>query len=478
MMISPWFSYGQTKNKMNVVDSKNISYKVLEKLGEGSQGITYLLEDRRHIVKLFNRNFDTTSTKAKINFLINLGLDKKVFAVPLKQITQPQNGYIAEFASGMMPISSLKLGSQNENLADWYLSSGGLLRRYNVLIHLSAILRALHSKGLAYCDLSPNNVFISEKTQFSNVFLIDLDNLRYKTSIVNNIYTPFYGAPEIISSHAPNTTMSDCFAFAVLAYEMLTLNHPLIGDYVSNGEPELEDHALSGKLPWVDHSEDLTNQRTTGLPSGKVIPSKLLNLFRRNFEEGLNNPLERPSMAEWFDTLNLALNELLKCGNEKCGLHYPFNNFKQCSFCGHKPNKVTRIQMRRWEEVEFYDRECNQVKSEFRLEPTVYDEILLDENTPKEVAAFNFLLTDIEPLTPLIRIEYLNENNEMKILLSPLNGIKFTLSPRNGLAQGGKSRILDTPKKIRVIDSSQQDKQKYMLHLKDLSTSQRVLTID
>ena len=104
--------------------------------------------------------------------------------------------------------------------------------------------------------------------------------------------------------------------------DRLTLNHPLIGDYVSEGEPELEEEALKGKLPWVDNSEDNTNERTTGLPSEKVMPEKLLNLFRKNFEEGLNNSLERPSMAEWFDMLNLALNELLRCGNINCCLLY------------------------------------------------------------------------------------------------------------------------------------------------------------
>jgi serine/threonine protein kinase len=225
---------------MNVIDSKNASYEVLEKLGEGSQGVTFLLKDKKHIVKLFNQNLNDSFAKSQINFLINLGLDRKVFAVPIKQITQPKNGYIAEFASGMIPLSSLIRKPENTNLSEWYLSSGGLLKRFNVLIRLSAILRILHSKGLAYCDLSPNNVFISVKGDSSNVFLIDLDNLRYKTSIINNIFTPFYGAPEVISKNAPNTTMSDCFSFAVLSYELLTRNHPLIGDYVSEGEPELE----------------------------------------------------------------------------------------------------------------------------------------------------------------------------------------------------------------------------------------------
>ena len=463
---------------MKVIDSKNISYNLLKKLGEGSQGTTYLLEDKKHIVKLFNQSFNETEIKSKINFLINLGLDKKIFSVPLRQITQPKNGYIAEFASGMQPLTNLKLENVKEGLAEWYLKTGGLSKRYNVLIRLAAVLRSLHGKGLAYCDLSPNNVFVSEKADLFNVFLIDLDNLRYKTSIVHNIYTPFYGAPEVISNNSPNTTMSDCYSFAVIAYELLTLNHPLIGDYVSNGKPELEEQALLGKLPWVDNEDNTKNKRTTGIPTFNVIPNRLLELFRKNFEVGLKNPIERPTMAEWFDTLNHANNELLKCGNQKCNLIYPFNNNKKCPFCGYTPNKVTRIQIRRWEETVSFDNLTHGIKSSFNLEITVYDEILMDENTPKEIAAFNFLLTDIEPMESLLKVEYLKENNETKILLTPLNGVKFYISPRQGLADGGKSILLDTPKKIRVVDSTQGDKKKYMLHLKDLNIPQRVLTID
>ncbi len=305
-----------------------------------------------------------------------------------------------------------------------------------------------------------------------------MDNLRYKTGLVNNIFTPFYGAPEVISHNAPNTTMSDCYSFAVIAFELLTLNHPLLGDYVNNGEPELEEQALAGKLSWVDHSTDSTNARTTGLPSGHVIPEKLLLLFKRNFEDGLNNPLERPSMAEWFDGLNLGLNELLKCGNDKCNLNYPYNNAHKCTFCGYMPTKVTKVQMRRWEEVETYDNATNSLQSCFCLEPTVYDEILIDENTPKEIAAFNFLLTDTSPLQTLLRVELLKDNDESKILLTPLNKITFDISPRLGLTQGGKPKQINKPTKIRVVDTAQPDKQKYMLHLKDLSISQRVLTID
>jgi hypothetical protein len=183
-------------------------------------------------------------------------------------------------------------------------------------------------------------------------------------------------------------------------------------------------------------------------------------------------------MAEWFDALNIALNEMLRCGNPNCKLVYPYNYQKCCTFCGFKPNTVTRIQIRRWEETESFEKDRDAIISSFGLESTVYEEILMDENSPKKIAAFNFLLSDIEPMESLLRVEYVGESNETKIQLTPLNGMIFYISPRKGMPNGGKSILLDTSKKSRVVDSTQCDKQKYMLHLKDLSVPQRVLTID
>ncbi len=463
---------------MNVIDAKNISYEVLGKLGEGSQSATYLLRDKQHIVKIFNKNLDDTTTKAKINFLENLGLDKNVFAIPLSQIVQPTSGYISEFTSGMIAISTLKLSEGNADPVKLYQSTGGLLKRYKVLIRLTAILRSLHNKGLAYCDFSPNSIFISEMPNNYNVFLIDLDNLKYKTSIFHNIYTPCYGAPEVITNDGTNTTMSDSFSFAVLAYELLTLVHPLTGDLLSKDEPELKVQALTGKLPWVEQSEDLTNKRSSGFSSEKVMPKKLLNLFKKNFDAGLNNPIERPSMAEWFEVLSLSLNELLNCGNANCRSSYPFNNFNRCTFCSFQPKKVIRIQMRRWEEITYLDENTHEVNQKFCLLPAVYEEILMDENTTKEISASNFLLTGIEPLIALLKIEQFVDDKEIKILLTPLKNTRFNITSRLGLSEGGKSIVLDSPKKISVVNASQHDKLKYMLHINDLNASQRVLTID
>lgn len=387
----------------NVVDSNRVSYKVLSELGKGSQGTTYLLNGERHIAKLFNVVDNPIALKSKISFLRGLDLSKDDFAIPLAELTQPAIGYISEFASEMEPLSTLRWTNQAEDMGEWFAATGGLLKRIQVLIRLAERLQTLHSKALIYCDLSPNNVFVSSDPKRNHVFLIDLDNLRYKTNRAHNIYTPFYGAPEVVNGCAANSIEGDCFSFAVIAYELLTLNHPLIGDYVSDGDPELEQMALEGRLPWVDHSADPQNNRSCGIPSDYFIPSALQLLFKRTFEDGLNLPEKRPSISEWCSALSKVLNELIHC--PECHLHYPISNAGGCCpLCHNASTSLVKVEMRRWEEALTYDQRSNEVTKSLELAPVVLEELLLDAHTTKYIKRAHFLLPG-KPNAPVLAIK-------------------------------------------------------------------------
>lgn len=80
-------------------------------------------------------------------------------------------------------------------------------------------------------------------------WLIDLDNLCTHSEPGRAVFTPYYGAPEIVTGRSGATSLSDAWAFAVLAFNALTLLHPLCGDLVRDGEPELEEQALTGQVP-------------------------------------------------------------------------------------------------------------------------------------------------------------------------------------------------------------------------------------
>lgn len=56
---------------------------------------------------------------------------------------------------------------------------------------------------------------------------------------------------------------------------------------VEEGEPELEDQALAGELPWVSHSTDARNRTHYGYPPEVMLNDPLFKLFQRTFEDGL-----------------------------------------------------------------------------------------------------------------------------------------------------------------------------------------------
>lgn len=452
----------------NIIDDHNVSYDVISKIGEGSQGVTFLLKENTHIAKLFKTTLNSTELKSKIRFLINLGLDMRYYAVPLKEVISPCCGYISEFASGMAPLTTLKNPEKGQDFGVWYQSTGGLLKRYGVLIKLAMALRTIHAKGLVYCDLSPNNVFISSDPRKHNVFLIDMDNLRYKTGIIHNIYTPFYGAPEVIKNLAPNTPMSDCYSFAVIAYELLAFNHPLIGDLVTDGEPEVEERAVRGELPWVEDSKDDSNARSTGFPSEFFISKSLQKLFQRTFEDGLNDSMLRPTIGEWVDVLNDGLNELLFCKN--CGTHYPYRNSHYCPFCEEGPKLPLSLKIQRWEEVEYYDPADNSVKTIFELQPRVLDELYIDEKTTKYIKAFHLLAVYDDYDTPIAQIKIEPVDTMARLTITPQNDytIMFQIPEEN------ISQTFDQPKTFRfdILHHKQM-----MIGVKEFTSPQRVLVI-
>lgn len=452
---------------MNVTDSYRNSYEILSEIGKGAQGATYLLKGGKYIAKLFANVKNPTELRAKINFLKQLDLDKDGFAIPLEEITQPKIGYISEFASGMEPLSMLKWSNQSEDLQKWFIETGGLLKRLQVLTKLAERLRTLHSKGLIYCDLSPSNVFVSSDAKNSHVFLIDLDNLRYRTSFLYNIYTPFYAAPELVNSVSPNSMESDCFSFAVIAYEILTLNHPLIGDYVTDGEPELEEKALSGKLPWVEHSSDGLNARSSGIPSSFFITESLQNLFKRTFEDGLNDPIQRPTISEWCNGLYKALNEIIKCPN--CNIHYPLSINGECPFCGGISNSVVKIQMKRWERLPRYNKTSNTMEEPFGLAPMVFEEITIDKSTTKYIKKSHFLLPG-NPNDPVMQIKVIESDGEEKLIELIPKEITYYVA-----LDGQEVFFTNKPKKIRITGKRHRE---LVIGITKLDTPQRVLTIE
>lgn len=197
---------------------------------------------------------------------------------------------------------------------------------------LASTLSLLHSRGMAFGDLSPDNIYVSAETEHAELWLIDCDNISFESQPCRALYTPDYGAPELVRGQADFSTLTDIWSFAVIAYQLLTGNHPFKGDMVSSGEPALEAQALRGDLPWVGHSEDRSNATECGIALGAVATGKLTQLFTLCFEQGLTEQTERPSMVYWLEALHQANERIVHC--QACTSSYLFNRECSCSFCG------------------------------------------------------------------------------------------------------------------------------------------------
>jgi serine/threonine protein kinase len=237
-----------------------------------------------------------------------------------------------DYLTGMEPIEKLIFHPPGcEDIVSWYNETGGLRRRLELLARLANVLKKLHGKSLVYGDISAKNIFISSSTAHNEVYLIDVDNLCYETNTPQSyIYTPLFGAPEVVLKQHGIDTLSDAHSFAVIAFYVLALGHPLLGDVVIDCDPELEEQALIGKRPWVFHSSDESNYSSHVLPREVVFSKKMFELFKAAFEDGLLDRKKRPGLSAWEEKIEIALQFLLNCPSCK-GSYYM--DASACPWC-------------------------------------------------------------------------------------------------------------------------------------------------
>jgi DNA-binding helix-hairpin-helix protein with protein kinase domain len=330
-----------------VVTDENGTVHALEYcLGEGAQGAVWRTRNGRRVVKLFSRTRDREALRRQIAFVKRLDLRDLHVARPLALLRPPEVGYVAEFLSDMVSLRSLLAPPRGQGVDGWYLATGGLQRRLRLLAHVGEALAGLHARGLIYGDISHNNVFVSGPVEASEAWLIDLDNLRHDSDPENAVYTPGYGAPEVVSGRQGPSSLSDAWGFAVLAFHTLSLIHPFCGDLVTEGDPELEEKAFAARVPWVDHSADARNRSSHGIAREQVLGPQLLTLARETFEDGANNSLKRPGVGRWVERLHLAADQTVACTH--CAQTF-FVSAQACPWCGSARPLLAQVSIQRWE---------------------------------------------------------------------------------------------------------------------------------
>ncbi|MBF0314284.1 MAG: lipopolysaccharide kinase [Oligoflexia bacterium] len=346
-------------------------------LGQGGQGVVYRTKDPDLAIKLvIDDNGNPLTDKASLEKYSKRFKRVRLLPLPEKlNITVPaallvnNAGYVMQLLSEMIPLKHLGFDhkiSENiviEDIPLWlskiseneakkivfYYKTGGLRRRLLALYKCASLLARLHGNGFVYGDISPNNIFISEDKEYSSVWLIDADNIRFEVTDGGNVvHTPKYGAPELVQCKDGCRPVSDCYAFAVVAFYLLSMIHPFIGKKVDgtddadwaddeNDDMDIEEKAYAGFFPWVDDQSDDSNASDGGLPRSLLLTGKLKTLFEKTFGSGRLSPWLRPSIYHWAEALAQATDTTVMCPSCNMSYYYDFinpeTNEHGCPYC-------------------------------------------------------------------------------------------------------------------------------------------------
>ena len=224
-------------------------------IGTGAQGAVYRGENKNILIKI-NQTKEENYLGKKIDKIKSLNLSKDFkFTLPITKLNSSDKnyeGYIMRMMEDMKPISCL-MRTSFENMEECYRyynkETGGLRRRLEVLKKVAYNLYYLHSKGIVYGDISPNNIFVSKELSHSEIWFIDCDNIDYSYDIDYTIGTDGFCSPEIRKVLAPynmgkqtNTIENDIYAFANLAFNILFLADPFKGSIIWKENETSEDN--------------------------------------------------------------------------------------------------------------------------------------------------------------------------------------------------------------------------------------------
>jgi hypothetical protein len=447
----------ENKDPKVLVDEYGNLHQITDELARGGQGVVYRTKDADLAVKqpldASGQPDKNANLRERFQCIRLLPMPRRIpVSLPLA-ILRDEPGYVMRLLNDMKPFavfdldgkSKKKLEDEVQVLPQWlakipdkdlalrllhYARTGSARRRLRALAKCAAILTRLHNAGMVYGDISPNNAFVSEGSA-GDVWLIDADNMRLELPSGGiSVYTPGYGAPEVVQGRDQSRPRTDCWAFAVMAFKLLALCHPFIGKKVLQAEDDdggwdaepqesgdsvpasIEDQAYAGYLPFVDDEDDDSNKGTGGLPRVLVTTPELRRLFQATFGTGREHPPSRPAMAFWALQLTKAADHALDC--PECAMSYFPDDHRNCPYCGGEPRAFIHVKTPRWEIV------IPASTTEAELPHRLFHPFSFEHNDDEEYEAvldFNaktaFPVRGTKPFPDNLTFEFVSSDNEV-----------------------------------------------------------------
>lgn len=312
--------------------SKNI--EIIEKIGEGGQGIVYKVkyENNNYALKWYfgNKIKNPKLFYKNIKNNIEEGAPNEAFLWP-KAVTEFKEGSFG-YIMDLRP-EEYKDFSQYLLAKVRFKSVNSIV---NAALNIVTAFRALHNKGFGYQDLNDGNFFINPTN--GDVLICDNDNVAPYGENLGIGGKCRYMAPEIVTGKAKPDVNSDKYSLGVVLFLLFFMNHPLEGK--SSMKPcmteELE-HKIYGKEPvFIFDPKDDTNRPVRGVHINAIrlwplYPQYVRDMFIESFKkESMCGKEPRIIEKMWQEMFIRLRDDLILC---KCGVETFIDLSKDESKC-------------------------------------------------------------------------------------------------------------------------------------------------
>lgn len=299
--------------------------KLGDKIGEGGEGIVYMLADEPGMLAKIAKDPDKLDDKYEA--LVSLRSDRldEAAAWPLEKVQDEEGktvGYkMRHYRDTVLLHQVFQTKSRVKELprADW---------RYLIRVakNLATCVHLVHSDGLVIGDLNESNVLVSGNAL---VRLIDCDSFQIEVGGYRqtcDVGKGEYLAPELQGMSLEGrwrTADQDLFPLAVLIFQLLLLGrHPFAGR--GGKEISLEEAIRTKRYAYVERGEV---QPPPGMTIG-WLPTSLRQLFERAF---VGEVELRPTAKEWHQALDELENRLSVCKEHPRHLYWDM--LADCPWC-------------------------------------------------------------------------------------------------------------------------------------------------
>ena len=288
--------------------------KIIEKLGQGGQGIVYKVE--------------LAGQKMALKWYINPP-DKKFYKNLEENVAKgaPSDAFLwPEYLTVQKAKSSygyiMKLRPQGYYEFGQYLLARVQFKSVEAMINAAMKIcegfKALHLNGYSYQDLNDGNFFIHPET--GDVLICDNDNVFPQKDESGILGKARYMAPEIVGGKNAPDKFSDRFSLSVILFLLFYGNHPLEGARVLACPCMTESYEkkfYGSEAVFIYDEKNNTNRPVRGVHNNVLrrwmaFPAILRDTFKNEFsEEFLKNP--QKIEAEWQKIIQQLRDSLVTC---------------------------------------------------------------------------------------------------------------------------------------------------------------------